>query len=870
MAPRRAPKSKADTKGKGKGKKPAAIATITRSRTLRASTQAKTQDTLDRRPSHVNYIPPPTPTTADSDKLPRMQHYHPPTDPTYRPRKSPLTPDMPEMPVKGKTSPKKKASPKKTSPKKTGEARGRSSKGGKKATATATGSKPQGVTKAIKTTIKCPQSIKKSWDQYKCVLAKPSLEQRALQAQERSSRRPSDRLTRAQAEKWSREQVQTHQSTVDWTRQEQHSPDQRLPRFAPHLDDTDDMESIHNAASIDMSDEDEPVPRRRQPSRSNKTVRFRRQPSKVLFRMAPAQTETSIGRMTLTAYPEKETKYIGPPTGLTPTLEDLGVGNGTSTTKPPKGKGPFHVPTVQKPPNAPEPPITITEGPGRTFEEHPKFTYKQPSPIGDSPSLLNGMRRSPRALELYEIQPLFDHIRNSIISFTEQHFSFELAQSERDIWPLQFLTTKYLPLLLTTQYIADGSQYGWRNFFTSSQSRPYLVAAIIGEYLKHHVFNATAFGFPEEVIEQLEDDDREYLHYDAFVRSKRRGMVMRVWFEELEREDKMRKAVGRLGSCAEVLADELLGVVEPLMPEKCFGRDEKGNWGQVRGKGAEAKRQHIKTKLSKLITEAALLHWGIRLKGEDGTIVRVAPSVQKGEKRYLDAPFEDVNAEMLKGTEHHMGGEEGDKPRIRMTLFSRVEAVVPNGPTYLDLVDIQDEARKDGEEDVDWEKVRKEQFVWPVAPDDVRFTEERKRGKLRQGEEMTAAYVTVYPILNKHKVYVEWESEIEKEYWSFQKDDGDNDEKKKDRQREHRLWGDKHTDRPEKDRRKEMNKKYGVPIKKAQRVTLRQAVMDSRTGNKEWLEDRWTTIWNYLVYLEPGYENLLTLYLACAGVSRFW
>ena len=171
---------------------------------------------------------------------------------------------------------------------------------------------------------------------------------------------------------------------------------------------------------------------------------------------------------------------------------------------------------------------------------------------------------------------------------------------------------------------------------------------------------------------------------------------------------------------------------------------------------------------------------------------------------------------------------------------------------------------------MDWEKVRKEQFVWPVAPDDVRFTEGRKRGKLREGEEMTAAYVTVYPILNKHKVYVEWESEIEKEYWSFQKDDGDKDENKKDRQREARLWGDKHTDRSEKERRKEMNHKYGVPIRKAHRVTLRQAVMDSRTGKKEWLEDRCTTIWNYLVYLEPGYENLLTLYLACAGVSRFW
>ena len=291
--------------------------------------------------------------------------------------------------------------------------------------------------------------------------------------------------------------------------------------------------------------------------------------------------------------------------------------------------------------------------------------------------------------------------------------------------------------------------------------------------------------------------------------------------------------------------------------------------GKVKGEQAEAKRKHIKTKLSKLIENAALLHWGIRLKGEDGTIVRVAPSVQKGEKRYLDAPFEDVNGQMLKETEHHMGGEEGDKPRIRMTLFSRVEAVVPNGPTYLDLVDIQDRAKDDGEDDVDWEKVRKEQFVWPVAPDDVRFTEERKRGKLREGEEMTAAYVTVYPILNKHKVYVEWESEIEKEYWSFQKDDGDEDEKKKDRLRNDRLWGDKHTDRSEKERRKEMNHKYGVPIKKAQRVTLRQAVMDSRTGKKEWLEDRCTTIWNHIVKWEPGYEDLL-LYLACAGVSRFW
>ena len=575
------PRPKADTKGKAKGKKPAALSNISRSRTLRASTQAKTQDILDRRPSHVNYIPEPTPTTADSDRLPPIQRYHPPTDPDlHRPGKSPLTPDMPEMPVKGKTSPKKNASPKKTSPKKTGKARGRSSKGGKKATATTTGSKPQGVTKAIKTTIKHPQSTKKSWDAYKCVLAKPSRERRALQAQERSIRPPSDRLTRAEVEKWSQDQVQTHQTTVDWTRQEQQSPDQRLPRFAPRPDDIDDMESIHNAASIDMSDDDEPVLRRRQPSRSNRTVRFRRQPSKVLFRMAPAQTETSIGRMTLTAYPEEETEYTGPPTGLTPTLEDLGVGNVTSTTKPPKGKGPFHVPTVQKPPNAPEPPITTTEGPGRTFEEHPKFTYKQPAPIGDCPSLLNGMCNDPRALELYEIQPLLDHIRNSIISFTEQYFSFELAQSERDIWPLHFLTTKYLPLLLTTQYIADGSQYGWRSLFTSSQTRPYLVAAIIGEYLKHHVFNATAFGFPEEVVEKLEDDDREYLHYDAFVRSKRGGLVMRVWFEELEREDMMRKAVGRLRSCAEVLAEELLAVVEPLMPEKCFGRDENGKWGR--------------------------------------------------------------------------------------------------------------------------------------------------------------------------------------------------------------------------------------------------------------------------------------------------
>ena len=753
--------------------------------------------------------------------------------------------------MKGKTSPKKNTSPKKTSPKKTGKARGRPNKGGRKATATAKGSEPQGVTKATKTTIKRPQSTKKSWDQYKCVLAKPSMEQRALRAQERSSRRHSDRLTPAQAEKWSQKQVQTRQSTVDWTRQEQHSPDQPLPRFATHLADTDDMGSIHNAASIDMSDEDEPVPRRRQPNRSNKTVRFRRQPSKVLFRMAPAQTETSIGRFTLIGDDEGEKEYVGPPTGLTPTLGDLGVGEGMSTKKPSKGKGVFDVPVVQDPSIAPEPPITTTEVSTHTLEERPKVVYKQPSPITYPSELLNKVRESPRALELYEIQPLFDYVRNSIISFTEQYFSFELAESKRDTWRLDLLSTTYLPLLLTTQYIADSSQYGWRNFFTSSQTRPYLVAAIIGEYLKHHVFNAIAFGFPDEVIEKLEDDDRTYLHYDAFVRSKRRGMVMRLWFEELKEADKLDKAVARLESCSMVLAKELLAVVEPLLPKK--GRAD------------------IRDELKQLVVDAALLHWGIRLKGEDGTIVRVAPSVQKGEKRYLDAPFEDVNAEMLKDTEHHMGGEEGDKPRIRMTLFSRVEAVVPNGPTYLDLVDIQNQAKEDGEDDVDWEKVRKEQHVWPVAPDDVRFTEERKRGKLREGEEMTAAYVTVYPILNKHKVYVEWESEIEKEYWSFQKDDGDKDEGKKDRQRKERLCGGRHTDKVEKQRRKEMNHKYGVPIKKAQRVALRQAVMDSRTGKKQWIEDRWTTIHNHFAKWEPGYENIgVAVYLAGAGVSKFW
>ena len=858
MAPRKISTPRADAKSKAKGKKPTAISTISRSKTLRASTQAKTQDTLERRPSHVNYIPEPTPTTADSDKLPHMHRYHPPTDPTYRPGKSPIISSMPDMPVRGKPSPKKSASPRKTDSKKAGRARGRPSQGSKSTALATKASKPQGIMKAVKPTAG------------RHVLAKPM---RQEATSERSPRHQSERLIRVQAEKWSQEQVQTHQKTADWTQQEHHSPGQQLTRFEPGLantDDDDDMESIHNAPSIDMSDEDEPVVKARQPSRSKKTVSFQ-QPAQVLFRMAPTRTETGTDRIRLTAFDDEQMEYVGPPTDLSPGMQNLVVDDGTKAKKPPKGKGLFDMPRTERPSTIPMPPFTTTEAPVHTLEEGTQFRYRPPPPLPSPKILLNALRDSPHSLELYEIQPLFDHIRNSIISFAEQHFSFSLTDSQTKSWPLHLLSTTYLPLLLTTQYIADGSQYGWRRFFTSSQTRPYLVAAIIGEYLKHHVFNATAFGFPDSKIEELEDDDRRYLHYDAFVRTKKRGEGMRRWFEAVDGDGKQAAIVRKLNSCAGVLADELLGVMEPLLPVEVFNADDGGEWRRTKSTAADERRKKVTRELKELVVKAGLLHWGIRLKGGDGTIVRIAPSVQKGEKRYLDAPFEDVNPEMLKETEHHMGGEEGDKPRIRMTVFSRVEAVVPNGPTYTDLVDIQDNAKEDGQQEVDWEKVRKEQFVWPVAPDDVKATEERKRRKLREDEEMTAAYVTVYPILNKHKVYVEWESEAEKEYWSFQKDDGHEDEAKKDDEREVRLWGDGHTDRTEKRRRKIMNEKYGVPVKKADRMTLRQAVTEARAEKKLWLEDGWNTIHHHFVKWEPAYENIpLLVYLAGAGVSRFW
>ena len=764
-----------------------------------------------------------------------MQRYHASTDPTYRPGISPVALDMPELPlVKANTSAKK------TSFKKTTKTRDQPTHSNEKA---ARASKPQGITKPTKSTMKSPSRS-----------TKPATE-------------VPQRLTRSQMEKrWQQSQIQTHQKISDWTRQEH----QRRARYEPQrLHDDMDMESVRNVTSIDMSDEDEESIGQHQSMKSGRTVRFQ-QPAKVLFRMAPTRTETSTGSLRLTGVDDGQTVEVGQRTDPNSSTKTLGVHEEVSTEKHGRQKGPSDAPVVGRDPMAPVSPITTTEAPFPSPEERHKLQYQPPSPPTSPETLLSELRSSPRGLELYEIQPLFDHIRNSIISFAEKQFSFSLDDAASMSWPLHLLATKYLPLLLTTQYIADGSQYGWRRFFTSSQTRPYLVAAVVGEYLKHHVFNATAFGFPEDVIEKLEDDDREYLHYDAFVRSKRRGSVMRMWFEEVAEFGKEAAMMRKLKKCAGSLAEELLQVVEPLMPPECFGRDQKGRWENAEGGKADSKRESIKTDLRKLIELAGFLHWGIRLKGEDGTIVRVAPSVQKGEKRYLDAPFEDVNAKMLNESEHHMGGEDGDKPRIRMTVFSRVEAVVPNGPTYLELVGIQNKALKDAEKEVDWEKVRKEQFVWPVVPDDVRAAEERKRGKLHEGEEMTAAYVTIYPILNKHKVYVEWESEAEKEHWSFQKDDGDEDDTKKDDERNARLEGDAHTDQSEKQRRRRMNKKYGVPFQKAKRLTLRQAVIEARAEKKLWLEDSWNRVQYLLAKYEPAYENLLALYLAGTGVSKLW
>ena len=504
-----------------------------------------------------------------------------------------------------------------------------------------------------------------------------------------------------------------------------------------------------------------------------------------------------------------------------------------------------------------------------------------------SAALLSSLLTNPRGISLNDISACFYHLQIETRAWADSHFKFQLSDPEAiAAWPLHRLKTKYHPLLLTTQYIADGSQYGWRRFFTNGESRSCLVYGIVGEYVKQHVFGGTAFGFSREECGELEKVvDKGCLLFDGFVRNKlRAGMMKEMFYGKTagERDEEMGKQVVDL-------VDGLLQVVEPLMPIEYFDYDlRRGEWGVKDDLTSRETMRVVREQLVRIVEMCVALHWGIRFRDEENVAVKIASHVQKGEQFHEMAPFVCLNEGMLEETRHHGVSGDGEGVRkIKMTCWGRVEAFLPRGKDIIELAEIEtmyrathgmlekkaakkeqeedvdddDEVEKheiaeDGEEEVqkerdvkkeekddgfDWEKVDEwysayhKDTVRPDPPKEVKEHEMRENGKAK-ADDFRTPYVQRHHFMAFHDVYCEWEPADKPEFNFNTKVEGIKEEKPK-------------SPRAKKRAEREADEKYGVPIPKSEGLSLRQAVEEARRERDVWkhrMEDSGIGMWRHL------------------------
>ncbi|EXJ67193.1 uncharacterized protein A1O5_09840 [Cladophialophora psammophila CBS 110553] len=423
-------------------------------------------------------------------------------------------------------------------------------------------------------------------------------------------------------------------------------------------------------------------------------------------------------------------------------------------------------------------------------------------PLFAAERLFENIEKIPRALDLDEIGALFMILQEKISRFCNAHFDFDLTAEQEKAWPMHLLATKYLSLMLITQRIADGSEYGWQNFFTKREYRRHLVHGIIGEWFQQRIFKHTGFSLPEEKIRELEKIDRKFLHYDAFVRNKKKAECLEeLKFDEdyfpSEEFPKIFEHMDNLEIAARRMATNLLRVLEPLLPPPYFD-PIRPRWRQplrLREQGDEVRLQ-IWFQLIELIRMAGSLHLCMRFAGANGLVVRIAPHVPKGTRLRRDDVENNicVNASAL-NAKSAQSRKANDELEVKMTCFGRVEAVVPNGLDVLELEQAQAAARAEGRE---LTREEAEQNLFNPYPYDLQETDaakdavadrppipgtewstallkagiEEARAKrygrdlaeddrIEQGNPKSGAFVTIYPRVAPSNLFCEWVSSSE-------------------------------------------------------------------------------------------------------------
>jgi hypothetical protein len=341
------------------------------------------------------------------------------------------------------------------------------------------------------------------------------------------------------------------------------------------------------------------------------------------------------------------------------------------------------------------------EGEGETQRTPKKTRFASPTNAdGSGPSsyleepakeIFARILNIPEDLNLAEIGACFTQLQDESLEFARRYFDFKLSDEQIEAWPLHLLKWEYLGLKTTAQWLADGSGFSWRAFFSSRQSRIPLIHAIIGEYLKEHVFKHTAFSFTGNSLRRLKELDEEYLRYDAFVRNKKRAALLTeiihdthgFWLAHRE----------YMFNASDALAREIMALLEPLMPPPLFDPLvssrcvlEKQSPFSFRGNNvSEADQRDAKSlwdfmmhDLRVIIYKAASVHLSVRLSGHDGTNIRILRHIEKGTEYHESETIECINkADCDKEQPQELS--EDDQMKIKMTCWGQVEAVVPHG-----------------------------------------------------------------------------------------------------------------------------------------------------------------------------------------------
>ena len=443
-----------------------------------------------------------------------------------------------------------------------------------------------------------------------------------------------------------------------------------------------------------------------------------------------------------------------------------------------------HLPTPPGTPDAQDPRIRVIESAyGRTTitankisdwlhaPEAPKtrFDEGEESIEIETKALLemmHNLNHNLRPLSLEEIYCQFYLLQKMLRQFSKRFFNNAWSSEKTAAFNLADLPQDHAPFFRMMAYIADGSKFkaGWGDFLTSEHTRPHIVYAVLGEWLKYNVFGHSCFGLSAEEDAAMKNIDVQYLKWDGFVRTKERAKLLKKMLTTKpawEFETDMAVAV-------DGVAEDLLEVLEPILP------------------ACANKRKDIESKLRTIIEIAANLHLCIRLTGIDGTILRYHSS-SKGDPFAYTARQNCVNKSTVSETLNDMikirnndhapandGGPEEfshqkDKLVIKMPCFPLVIAVVPYGPTLKDFAVEQSlYERVIKSEDLPPNKDKGPMYIEDIPAEIVRaahfeelpeschkdYGHRRHDDKTRQ-KKVFGSYVHQY-ILNEADVYCEW------------------------------------------------------------------------------------------------------------------